>query len=206
MSAFSGFASGFGLSAALIVAIGAQNAFVLRQGLRREHVGVVVGFCAAADVVLVTAGVAGGAVLHADPAFATALTLAGAAFLVWYGLGALRRAFAPGKLLAEAGSGATSLPAVLGRTAAFTFLNPHVYIDTVLLMGTVGDALAPGARPLFVAGAGTASAIWFAALGFGARLLAPWFTRPIAWRVLDALVAATMLGLAAALAFKALGL
>jgi L-lysine exporter family protein LysE/ArgO len=202
---FSAFAGGFALSAALIVAIGAQNAFVLRQGLQREHVGPVVLFCAAADALLMTAGVVGvGAALGRLPGLVLALTAGGAAFLAWYGIGALRRAARPGALSAAGTSGATSLPGALARAAGFTFLNPHVYLDTVLLVGAVGAAQAPGAQASFLAGASLASFAWFAGLGFGARLLAPLFARPAAWRVLDGAVGATMLALAAGLAVGAL--
>jgi L-lysine exporter family protein LysE/ArgO len=196
------FLSGFALAAALIVAIGAQNTFVLRQGLRREHVGAVVAFCIAVDVILMAAGVAGlGAALRQVPGLAPVLTLGGAVFLLWYGIGALRRAVAPGSLVA-AGEGAPSLGRVLVRAAAFTLLNPHVYLDTMLLVGAVGAQQPIGARPVFVAGASSASILWFAGLGYGARLLAPLFARPAAWRVLDGLVAAVMLVLAGALAWQ----
>ncbi|MBB2202955.1 LysE/ArgO family amino acid transporter [Gluconacetobacter tumulisoli] len=204
MSLSSSFASGFGLSAALIVAIGAQNMFVLRQGLRREHIVPIVMFCALADLALVAAGVAGiGQVLAILPGLAQVLTLGGTAFLLWYGLDALRRAIAPGTLVADAGGGNATLAAVLGRAVAFTFLNPHVYLDTVMLMGAAGGALPGAMRPVFVAGAGTASTTWFVALGFGARLLRPVFARPVAWRILDGLVAATMFALAGLLAARA---
>jgi L-lysine exporter family protein LysE/ArgO len=195
------FLAGLALSAGLIVAIGPQNAFVLRQGLRREHVGPVVALCAAADVALMGAGVAGvGAALDRLPGLARALAAGGALFLGWYGLSALRRAASP-HALAVAGEGAgLTLRAALLRTAGFTLLNPHVYLDTVMLVGAVGAAQPEGARVAFVAGAGLASAAWFAALGYGARLLAPLFARPAAWRALDALVGVTMLALAAGLA------
>jgi L-lysine exporter family protein LysE/ArgO len=201
------FLNGFALSAALIVAIGAQNAFVLRQGLRREHVGPVVAFCALADVTLMAAGVAGlGSGLERLPGLATVLTLVGAVFLGGYGLSALRRAAHPAGGLASEGRGeALSLGAALARTAGFTLLNPHVYLDTVLLVGVVGAAQPPGGQGAFVAGAGLASALWFALLGYGARLLAPLFRRPSAWRVLDGLVGATMLALAAGLVAQGLG-
>jgi L-lysine exporter family protein LysE/ArgO len=200
------YAAGFCLSAALIVAIGAQNVFVLRQGLRREHVAPVAMFCALADLLLVAGGVAGaGALLQAAPGAAVVLTLGGAVFLLCYGLHALRRAAKPGTLAATAGLGAASLAATMRAAAAFTLLNPHVYLDTVLLMGAAGSAEPVGTRAIFVAGAGTASAAWFAALGFGARLLAPLFAQPVAWRVLDALVAAIMLTLGGLLAAKAIG-
>jgi L-lysine exporter family protein LysE/ArgO len=195
------FLSGFALSAALIVAIGAQNAFVLRQGLRREHVGPIVLFCALADIALMSAGVAGlGATLERLPGLTACLALGGAGFLTWYGAGALRRAVhPPGGLAADRGGEALSLGAALARTAGFTLLNPHVYLDTVLLVGAVGATQPPAGQPVFVAGAGSASALWFAALGYGARLLTPLFARPAAWRVLDGIVGATMLAIAAGL-------
>lgn len=197
--------SGFALSAALIIAIGAQNLFVLRQGLRREHVGAIVLFCAAADSILIAAGVAGvGAFLAALPQLTRALSLGGAAFLGWYGVQALRRMAAPGSVEVAAGGGIT-LGRALAATAGFTFLNPHVYIDTVLLMGAAGAAQPLVLRPVFVAGAASASFLWFSALGYGARLLIPFFARPAAWRLLDAVVGATMLTLSASLIARALG-
>ena len=199
------FLSGFALSAALIVAIGAQNLFVLRQGLRREHVGAVVLFCAVADSILIAAGVAGGgAFLAALPQLTMALSLGGAGFLGWYGVAALRRMAAPGSVEVT-GGGTVTLGRALAATAGFTFLNPHVYIDTVLLMGAAGAAQPLALRPVFVVGAASASVLWFSALGYGARLLIPLFARPAAWRVLDAVVGATMLTLAATLVMRALG-
>lgn len=202
-SAVAVFFTGFALSAALIVAIGAQNLFVLRQALRREHIGAIVLFCGSADALLIAIGVAGvGALLAALPQLATLLMLAGAAFLGWYGVKAWRRMAAPGAVAMAAG-GSLTLGRTLAATAGFTFLNPHVYLDTVMLMGTAGSAQPAALRPLFVAGAATASFAWFAALGYGARLLTPLFARPAAWRVLDALVGATMLVLAASLLLRA---
>lgn len=193
--------TGFSLGLALIVAIGAQNAFVLRQGLRREHVGTIVLFCAASDALLMSAGVGGlGRLIGAAPALAAALTWGGAAFLVVYGLKALWRARRPGALAAGADCGLTRRQA-LAQAAAFTLLNPHVYLDTVVLVGAVGAQQAAAARPVFVWGAASASLLWFGALGYGARLLAPLFAQPRAWQVLDLLVGATMLVLAAALVF-----
>jgi L-lysine exporter family protein LysE/ArgO len=193
-------ATGFALMGSLIVAIGAQNAFVLRQGLLREHVGAVVAWCAVADAVLMIAGVLGiGGVLARWPGLAAALTIGGAAFLSVYGLRALWRALRPGGLEAAATGGARSLAAVLAQAAAFTLLNPHVYLDTVLLVGAVGARQPDALRPLFVVGACAASLAWFAALGYGARWLTPWFAKPAAWRWLDALVGLTMFALAATL-------
>jgi L-lysine exporter family protein LysE/ArgO len=193
-------ASGLALSLGLIVAIGAQNAFVLRQGLRREHVGPIVAFCALADAALIVAGVLGMAqALGERPTLARALAAAGAAFLALYGLRALHRARRPQRLEAAAGGAGLSRGAALAQAAAFTLLNPHVYLDTVLLVGSIGAQQPPALRPWFVAGAAGASLGWFAALGYGARWLAPWFARPQAWRVLDGLIGVTMLALAAGL-------
>ncbi|MCU0921206.1 MAG: LysE family transporter [Burkholderiaceae bacterium] len=194
------FVQGLALSLGLIVAIGAQNAFVLRQGLRREHVGAVVLFCAAADALLISAGVLGMAqALRAQPGLARALALAGAAFLAAYGVRALHRARQPQRLQAAPGRAALGRGAALAQAAAFTLLNPHVYLDTVLLVGSIGAQQPAALRGWFVAGAGAASLGWFALLGFGARALAPWFARPRAWQVLDALIGLTMGVLAALL-------
>ena len=192
-AALSAAATGAALGLTLIVAIGAQNAFVLRQGLRREHVGPIVAFCAVADALLMVAGVAGLAQLLGDrPALAWALTAGGAAFLAVYGLRALQRAARPAALQAAEGTAAMTLPQALAQTAAFTLLNPHVYLDTVVLVGTVGAQMGQ-ARWWFAAGAAGASVLWFTSLGYGARLLAPVFARPRAWQVLDALIGVTML-------------
>lgn len=198
------FSTGFILCATLIVAIGAQNAFVLRQGLRREHVLPIVIFCAMADLALIAAGVSGlAALLGQAPTLTALLTAAGIVFLTWYGIGALRRAFKPQSLSAPSSTGATaSLGSAMTRVAGFTFLNPHVYLDTVLLMGSIGARQAPGTQGWFIAGAACASGVWFTALGFGARLLAPLFSRPRAWQVLDALIGVTMWVLAASLVLR----
>jgi L-lysine exporter family protein LysE/ArgO len=194
------FTTGFALGATLIIAIGAQNAFVLRQGLRREHIAAIVAFCVVADILLMSAGVAGLAnVLGAAPRLTSALTIGGAMFLAWYGLRALRRAIRPQHLQAAAGAEPMALPAALAQAAGFTLLNPHVYLDTVLLLGSVGARQPADLRLWFVGGAALASGAWFSALGFGARMLAPVFARPRAWRILDLLVGATMLILAALL-------
>jgi L-lysine exporter family protein LysE/ArgO len=200
------FLAGFLLSGSLIVAIGAQNAFVLRQGLRREHVALVVLLCALLDFLLMAAGVFGiAASLGAYPAALKAVALAGAAYLAWFGLTAAKRAMAPHSLDAGAAGQAQPWRKILMQTLALTLLNPHVYLDTVLLVGAVGAQQPAGLRPVFLAGAGAASAVWFTALGFGARMLAPVFKRPMAWRLLDAAVALTMWVLAALLVIGALG-
>ncbi len=188
---------GLALGLGLIVAIGAQNAFVLRQGLRREHVGSVVAFCASADALLIVAGVFGMArVLGERVWLAQVLTAAGCLFLAWYGWAALRRALRPQSLSAAGGAVVLPLRVVLAQAAAFTLLNPHVYLDTVLLVGSIGAQQPAGLRPWFAAGSSLASLLWFTALGFGARWLAPWLASPRAWRVLDGLIGATMWTLA----------
>jgi L-lysine exporter family protein LysE/ArgO len=199
------FLQGLALGLGLIVAIGAQNAFVLRQGLRREHVGSVVLFCAVADAVLITAGVLGMAqALGNSPGAARALGLAGAAFLAWYGWQALQRARHTSRLQAAQGGAGLSHGAALAQAAAFTLLNPHVYLDTVLLVGSIGAQQPAGLQAWFAAGASMASLAWFSALGFGARWLAPLFARPRAWQVLDALIGMTMWVLAVLLVRHAL--
>jgi L-lysine exporter family protein LysE/ArgO len=193
-------AQGFFLSLGLIVAIGAQNAFVLRQGLRREHVGSVVAFCAVADALLITAGVFGMAKALGDkPMLARGLALGGAAFLAVYGWRALQRARQISALDVTSMGQGLSRGAALAQAAAFTLLNPHVYMDTVLLVGSIGAQQPAALQGWFAAGASTASLLWFSALGFGARWLAPWFARPRAWQVLDALIGVTMWMLSALL-------
>ena len=185
--------TGFFTGLSLIIAIGAQNAFVLRQGLRREHVGSVVLFCALADALLIAAGVFGMAQALGDrPQLARALALAGAAFLAWYGWQALRRVRQSGQLQAAAGDTLLPRGAAMAQAAAFTLLNPHVYLDTVLLVGSIGAQQPTPLQGWFVAGASSASLAWFSALGFGARWLAPLFARPRAWQVLDGLIGLTM--------------
>ena len=194
------FIQGLVLSLGLIVAIGAQNAFVLRQGLRREHVGSIVLFCALADALLITAGVMGMArALGESPGLARALALAGAVFLTLYGWRALQRARPASRLTASEDGAGLTRGAALAQAAAFTLLNPHVYLDTVLLVGSIGAQQPAGMQPWFIAGASAASLGWFTSLGFGARWLAPWFARPRAWQVLDALIGLTMWVLAALL-------
>ena len=199
------FAQGLALSFGLIVAIGAQNAFVLRQGLRREHVGSVVLFCALADAVLIAAGVLGMAqALGQSPLLARALAFAGAIFLALYGGQALRRARRANGLQAASGGAGLRGGAAMAQAAAFTLLNPHVYLDTVLLVGSIGAQQPAALRGWFVAGASGASLFWFALLGYGARWLAPAFARPRAWQVLDGLIGVTMFVLSALLLRHAL--
>jgi L-lysine exporter family protein LysE/ArgO len=185
--------SGLGFGLSLIVAIGAQNAFVLRQGLRGEHVGMVVAICAVSDAVLIALGVAGaGALLRGAPGVVDAVRIGGAAFLLAYAVLAARRAWRPGALHAAPGpAGAGGRRAVLAAALALTWLNPHVYLDTVVLLGSVA-ATHGDARWWFGLGAACGSVLWFAGLGFGARLLRRPFARPAAWRALDGAVALVM--------------
>ena len=200
------FLQGLALSLGLIVAIGAQNAFVLRQGLRREHVASVVFFCAITDALLIAAGVLGMAQALGDrPMVANALALSGAVFLAAYGWNALRRALHQNGLLAnEEGDGLT-WAAAMAQAAAFTLLNPHVYLDTVLLVGSIGAQQPADLQVWFVAGASSASLLWFCALGFGARWLAPLFAKPRAWQVLDILIGLTMWALSGMLVLRLVG-
>ena len=197
------FLQGLALGLGLIVAIGAQNAFILRQGLRREHVTSVVLFCAVTDALLIAAGVLGMAqALGERPLVANILALAGAVFLAVYGWQALRRAQEPSRLLAgDEGSGLRWATA-MAQAAAFTLLNPHVYLDTVLLVGSIGAQQPAHLQMWFVAGASCASLMWFSALGFGARWLAPLFAKPRAWQVLDLLIGLTMWVLSAGLIWR----
>ncbi|MGF6821954.1 L-lysine exporter family protein LysE/ArgO [Microbacterium sp. ZKA21] len=214
--------AGLGLGLSLIVAIGAQNVFVLRQGIRREHVLAVVIICAASDAILILAGVAGlGFLLEAAPWLVTAARWLGAAFLLGYGVLAARRAWrgTGGALDASdpevpASAGDTSarpsgtvatrvaptkaLTPVVLTALALTWLNPHVYLDTVLMLGSIA-ATHGEARWLFAGGAVLASCLWFTALGFGARYLGRWLNTPRAWRILDAAIAFIMIGIAVSL-------
>lgn len=198
------FLAGFALSASLIIAIGAQNLFVLRQGLKGQHVGAIVLFCGVSDTVLIIGGVNGmGALVSALPLLSMGFTLAGAAFLAWYGVQSLRRAARHDSMSIVAGQG-VSLRQALAAVAAFTWLNPHVYLDTVLLMGAAAMAQPVSARPVFAAGAASASFLWFAALGYGARLLQPIFARPRAWQKLDVVMGCIMLMLSMSLLWSGL--
>ncbi|MFW6867372.1 LysE/ArgO family amino acid transporter [Nocardioides sp. CPCC 206347] len=188
----------------LIVAIGAQNALVLRQGLIRSHVGPVVAICALSDAVLIAAGVGGiGTIVDHARWVLEVVRWLGVAFLLWYAAASLRRATRP-ESLAAAGNGTVEPSGpVIGRAIALTWLNPHVYLDTVLLVGSIAaahDGGEPAGHWWFGAGAVLASVLWFSSLGYGARLLAPLLARPRAWQVLEVLIAITMLFVAARLA------
>ncbi len=192
----SSFLAGLALQASLIVAIGPQNAFVLRQGLRREHAGPVVALCIAADALLVAVGAAGlSTAVRLHPLALAALTLAGVAALACFGVAALARSLRPGALAAGPEAGLTRGRALL-RAAALTFLNPHVYVDTLLVVGAVAAAQPVGGTAPFALGAMAASAAWFAGLGLLASLLAPVLARPVAWRAIDLGTGAIMCTLA----------
>lgn len=185
---------GFLTTMALIAAIGAQNAFVLRQGIRGEHVVPVIALCTVSDLILIAAGIAGvGALITAHPAALTVAKAGGAAFLIGYGVLAARRALHPGALTPSADA-PVRLVEVLLTAAALTWLNPHVYLDTVVLLGSLANEHHEQ-RWLFGAGAVAASAVWFTGLGLGARRLAGLFASPATWRVLDVVIAAVMIAL-----------
>ena len=192
---------GFLASFTLIAAIGAQNAFVLRQGIRREHVLPVVALCTVSDIVLISAGIAGvGVLISAHPSALNIAKFGGAVFLAGYGLLAARRAWRPSSLIPSE-SAPARLIEVLVSCAALTFLNPHVYLDTVVLLGALANEHRDE-RWLFGVGAVTASAVWFLGLGLGARQLAGLFARPLTWRILDGLIAVMMIGLGMSLALS----
>jgi len=187
-------AAGFAASAGLIIAIGAQNAFVLRQGLLSRHVGLVVSICMFGDIALILCGVAGiGAIVQAWPGLLQVLRFGGAAFLGTYGFMAARRAWRGASALMPATAAEAHWRNVLLACLAFTFFNPHVYLDTMVLLGSLSTRYSGAARWAFAAGACSASTLWFSTLGYGARLLQPVFRDARAWRVLDALMGAFML-------------
>lgn len=191
--------------AGLIVAIGAQNALVLRQGLMRQHVAPVVALCALSDVFLICLGVFGlGSLIAASPLLLTAFRYAGAAFLLVYALAAARRALSP-KAGLQTQIGSASLGTVLGSTLAMTYLNPHVYLDTVVLLGTVGAQQPADGRMAFAAGASLASVMWFSLLGFGAAAVAAPLRRAVVWRSIDAVIALVMAWLGLQLLLRPLG-
>ncbi|NUH65994.1 amino acid transporter [Sulfitobacter sp. S0837] len=192
---FTSFLPGFALSLTLIMAIGAQNAFVLRQGLRREHVLPVVLVCASSDAILITAGVAGfGALAEAAPWFGPLMRYGGAAFLLWYGWRNAVSAWRGGEALEAEGRATRSLGKAILTLLALTWLNPHVYLDTLVLLGSI-SAQYPD-RLSFGIGAALASFVFFFALGYGARLLAPLFAKPRSWQILDGVIALTMWAIA----------
>ncbi|MCC9198289.1 LysE/ArgO family amino acid transporter [Arthrobacter sp. zg-Y820] len=178
----------------LIVAIGAQNAFVLRQGIRREHVAAVVVLCAASDAVLILAGTAGiGTLVDRFPQVLDILRWGGAVYLAWFAVRSFMSALKPSVLTGQA---PRSRGSVISTTLALTFLNPHVYLDTVVLLGSLANQYGEAARWIFAAGAVLGSILWFSGLGYGARALSGALSRPRTWQVLDLLIGVVMLALA----------
>ena len=189
--------AGFLLGGGLIIAIGAQNAYVLRLGLARKHVFPIAAVCAISDAILIAAGAAGvGSLVAASPALTDAAAVGGALFLAGYAVLALRNAFRRHALDPGAVGVPTTTCTALMVALAFTWLNPHVYLDTLVLVGSIAGQYAPGPRTAFAVGAILASFVWFFGLGYGARLLTPIFRRPISWRVLDVLIAIVMASIA----------
>ncbi len=186
------FATGFGLGGGLIIAIGAQNAFVLGQGLRRNHPVMVAFVCAMCDAVLIAAGVTGlGTLVATYPILTKVAAWGGAAFLIWYGFAALRRVFET-ETLSESDVRQAGWKAVLSTTLAVTLLNPHVYLDTVVMLGGIGGQFPAEERLTFALGAMSASFVWFFAIALGAAWLAPYVARPITWKIIDGVTCAVM--------------
>jgi L-lysine exporter family protein LysE/ArgO len=191
---------GVALGGGLIVAIGSQNAYLLRQALKREYVLTCIAICIVCDVVLIAAGVAGmGQLIVERPGLLIWIKVCGAGFLFWYGVRAARSALNPGAMDADSSKPAGNRAAVIAAMLGFSLLNPHVYLDTVVLLGSIGGQQEGDGRVYFALGAMLASVIWFCSLGFGARFLIPVFARPRAWQVLDAVIAVVMWGLALSL-------
>jgi len=197
---------GFALGASLIIAIGAQNAFVLRQGLKRVHVFLSASVCTLCDMVLITLGVAGlGTLISTNPILTQVATWGGAAFLLYYGFRSFRSAFKTNTLEAESAQGQpVRMRDTLVTLLAISLLNPHVYLDTVVLVGSIGAHYPENERIYFALGAMCASLVWFFGLAYGAAWLAPLFRRPMAWRILDALVGCVMWSIAGTLIWSAL--
>lgn len=193
---------GLSTGLALIIAIGAQNAFVLRHGIRGQHIGAIVLVCAVSDAVLITLGILGiGAILGATPGLVGVVRIMGAVFLIGYAILAARRAIRPGALTVTNNDGGPGPHAAILTVLALTWLNPHVYLDTVLLLGTLANRQGPDLRWWFGGGAVAASFLWFALLGFGARHLRKFFAKPSSWRLLDGAIAVVMAILGLRMAF-----
>jgi L-lysine exporter family protein LysE/ArgO len=196
----SAFLKGIGLGGSLIIAIGSQNAYLLKQALKREFVLTCIAICIICDVVLIAAGVAGmGQLIIEAPALLFWIKIAGAGFLFWYGLRAAKSAFNPSVMASSDNNTAPDRRTVIATMLAFSLLNPHVYLDTVVLLGSIGGQQAGNGRLYFALGAMLASTLWFSTLGLGARYLTPIFSRPSAWRILDGIIALVMWALAVSL-------
>lgn len=193
--------NGLGVTAGLIMAIGAQNVHVLQTGIRREHVGLTVFTCILIDVILIGLGVAGvGSLVESSPRLLSGAKWGGAAFLLWYGLRSWRSVFAGSAMQIAPHQVRVSRRQALISVLALSLLNPHVYLDTVVLLGAIGGGFAPAGRPSFFAGAVCASAIWFVALGYGATRLSRLFAKPVAWNWIDGIAGTTMLALSVSVA------
>jgi L-lysine exporter family protein LysE/ArgO len=194
------FLKGIGLGGSLIVAIGSQNAYLLRQALKREFVITCIAICIICDVVLIGAGVAGmGQLIMEAPSLLFWIKIAGAGFLFWYGLRAARSAINPSAMEEDKNTTAPDRKTVIAAMLAFSLLNPHVYLDTVVLLGSIGGQQPGDGRLYFALGAMLASILWFSSLGLGAQYLRPIFSRPSAWRILDGIIAVVMWSLAVSL-------
>jgi L-lysine exporter family protein LysE/ArgO len=194
---------GLGTGFSLIVAIGAQNSFVLKLGIsgRNRTIAIVVFICAASDAVLITLGVLGvGVVVQQFPVALIVIRVIGAGFLIVYGLLAARRVFRPGVLVPDEGKAGLRTTTAVLTALALTWLNPHVYLDTLILLGSIANQQGPDQRWWWSGGAISASIVWFSVLGFGARFLRPFFARPVSWRILDGIIAVIMLALGLKLA------
>ena len=198
------FLNGLGVTAGLIMAIGAQNVHVLKTGIRREHVGLTVITCILIDVILIALGVAGvGSLVESSPRLLLVAKWGGAAFLLWYGLRSWRAVFSGSAMQIAPDQARITRRQALLSVLALSLLNPHVYLDTVVLLGAIGGGFAPPGRPSFFAGAVCASAIWFTALGYGATKLSRLLAKPIAWKWIDGLAGTTMLALSVSIASAA---
>jgi L-lysine exporter family protein LysE/ArgO len=195
------FLNGLGVTAGLIMAIGAQNIHVLRTGIRREHIGLTVITCILIDAVLIGLGVAGvGSLVQSSPLLLAVAKWGGAAFLLWYGLRSWRAVFTGSAMQITPDQARTTGREALISVLALSLLNPHVYLDTVVLLGAIGGGFAPAGRPSFFAGAVCASAVWFVALGYGATRLSRLFAKPVAWKWIDGIAGTTMLALSVSVA------
>jgi L-lysine exporter family protein LysE/ArgO len=196
----SAFLKGLGLGGGLIIAIGSQNAYLLRQALKREFVLTCIAICIICDVLLIGAGVAGmGQLIIGAPVLLFWIKIGGAGFLFWYGVRAARSAFKPVAMVASDDATGGNRKAVIAAMLAFSLLNPHVYLDTVVLLGSIGGQQSGNGRWYFALGAMAASIIWFGGLGLGAQYLTPVFSKPRAWQILDGIIAIIMWTLAASL-------
>ena len=184
----------------LIVAIGAQNAFVIRQGLTKKHVLLVVAICAISDALLILLGVAGlGALISGLPWLLEIIRWFGVAYLTWFGIRSIRSAFKT-QVLDASGVQSASAKTVVLSVLGFTFLNPHVYLDTVILLGSIGNQFGQD-KWWFAFGGTVASVLWFSSIGFGAKAASRFMAKPVFWKVLDLVIAAVMFGIAILLAF-----